>query len=83
MRCGEALWAVGVPVQALRYSERRGLLAQLPRPGSGYREYPDEALTRLRPITHTQISGLSLDETAAPRSPGWSPSANPHHANSP
>jgi MerR family copper efflux transcriptional regulator len=64
MRGGELARAVGVHVETLRYYERRGLLPAPPRRGSGYREYPDEALQRLRTIKQAQTLGLTLDEIA-------------------
>ena len=62
MRSGGLAEAGGVHVETLRYYERRGLLAEPPRRGSGYREYPDEALQRLRMIKQAQTLGLTLDE---------------------
>lgn len=64
MRSGELAEAGGVHVETLRYYERRGLLAEPPRRGSGYREYPVEAVQRLRMIKQAQSLGLSLDEIA-------------------
>lgn len=64
MRSGELAEAGGVNVETLRYYERRGLLPEPPRRGSGYREYPPQAVTRLRLIKHAQTLGLTLDEVA-------------------
>jgi MerR family mercuric resistance operon transcriptional regulator len=64
MRSGELARAGGVNVETLRYYERRGLLAQPPRLGSGYREYPPEALNRLRLVKQAQALGLTLGEIA-------------------
>jgi len=64
MRSGELAEAGGVHVETLRYYERRGLLAEPPRRGSGYREYPVEAVQRLRMIKQAQHLGLNLDEIA-------------------
>ena len=52
----------GVNPQTLRYYERRGLLTPPGRSPSGYREYPVEALARLRFIKRAQALGFSLDE---------------------
>jgi DNA-binding transcriptional MerR regulator len=52
----------GVNPQTLRYYERRGLLTPPGRSRSGYRDYPVEALARLRFITRAQALGFSLDE---------------------
>jgi DNA-binding transcriptional MerR regulator len=52
----------GVNAQTLRYDERRGLLARPPRRGSGYREYPADAVRIVRFIKKAQELGFSLDE---------------------
>lgn len=62
MRTGELASAAGVHVETLRYYERRGLLARPPRNSSGYREYPLEAVDRLRLIKQAQALGLRLEE---------------------
>jgi DNA-binding transcriptional MerR regulator len=64
MRSGELARAGGVNVETLRYYERRGLLAEPPRLASGYREYPPEALSRLRLIKQAHALGLTLAEIA-------------------
>jgi MerR family mercuric resistance operon transcriptional regulator len=40
--------AAGVNVETIRYYQRRGLLAEPPKPLSGYRCYPPEQVKRLR-----------------------------------
>lgn len=52
----------GVNTQTLRYYERRGLLPRPPRRGSGYREYPSDAVQLVRFIKRAQDLGFSLDE---------------------
>jgi Cu(I)-responsive transcriptional regulator len=52
----------GVNAQTLRYYERRGLLPKPPRRGSGYREYPADAVRIVRFIKRAQELGFSLDE---------------------
>ncbi|SDY81873.1 MerR HTH family regulatory protein [Modestobacter sp. DSM 44400] len=64
MRSGELARAGGVHVETLRYYERRGLLPAPPRRGSGYREYPAEALQRLQTIKQAQTLGLTLNRRA-------------------
>jgi Cu(I)-responsive transcriptional regulator len=54
--------AAGVNAQTLRYYERRGLLPKPPRRGSGYREYPADAVRIVRFIKRAQELGFSLDE---------------------
>ena len=62
-------WTIGqlakqaaVPLQTIRYYERRGLLPPPPRSPSGYRLYGPEALRRLRFIRQAQRLGFSLRE---------------------
>ena len=51
-----------VNVQTLRYYERRGLFPAMGRTGSGYRQYGDDAVRRLRFIKRAQDLGFSLKE---------------------
>ena len=62
MWISEAAQQAGVNVQTLRYYERRGLLPKPPRRGSGYREFPDDAVRIVRFIKKSQDLGFSLDE---------------------
>lgn len=62
MWISEAAGRAGVNVQTLRYYERRGLLPKPPRRGSGYREFPDDAVRVVRFIKRAQDLGFSLDE---------------------
>ena len=52
----------GVNVETVRYYQRRGLLAEPPRPLGGVRRYGEEALRRLHFIRQCQSLGFSLDE---------------------
>lgn len=52
----------GVNVQTVRYYERRGLLPEPPRTDSGYRQYPPDAVRRIRFIKHAQALGFTLEE---------------------
>ncbi|THF65297.1 heavy metal-responsive transcriptional regulator [Pseudothauera rhizosphaerae] len=54
----------GVPVDTLRFYEREGLLPAARRRSSGYREYDDEAVKRVRFILRAKELGFSLDEIA-------------------
>lgn len=60
---GEAARRAGVGVETIRFYERRGLIAQLPKPaGSGFRIYSLEQVRRLRFIRQAQRLGFSLRE---------------------
>lgn len=59
---GQVARKAGVNVETVRYYERFGLLPKPPRRTSGYRQYSDEALRRLRFIRHAKELGFSLKE---------------------
>ena len=63
MQIGKLAQAAGVTVQTVRYYERRGLLPEPIRTGSGYRSYDHEALRRLRFIVTAKGLGFTLAET--------------------
>lgn len=52
----------GVGVETIRFYEREGLLTPPKRSPSGYRQYPIEALRRVRFIRHAKVLGFSLKE---------------------
>ena len=62
MRTSEVAGRAGVNTQTLRYYERRGLLAEPPRSGAGYREYPAQAVAVLRFVKRAQALGFTLAE---------------------
>ena len=62
MRIGELAERARVNVQTVRYYERRGLLDDPRGRGSGYREYGDATLARLRFIRRAQELGFTLAE---------------------
>lgn len=62
LRTGELAERAGVNVETLRFYERKGLLPQPPRRRSGYRQYPAEAVERIRFIKRTQELGFTLKE---------------------
>jgi|SRR3990172_2712071 len=62
MSIGQVAAAAAVSVQTVRYYERRGLLSTPRRATSGYRQYGDDAVARLRFIKHAQELGFSLKE---------------------
>lgn len=62
MRIGELAERVGVNPKTVRYYEGIGLLPDPARRPSGYREYADDDVERLRFIRTAQRLGLSLSE---------------------
>jgi MerR family transcriptional regulator, copper efflux regulator len=59
---GKLAQEAGVKLATVRYYERAGLLPEPPRTHSGYRQYDQEALRRLRFIRHAQELGFTLRE---------------------
>lgn len=59
---GQVASAADVNIQTIRYYERRGLFASPRRTPSGYRQYAEDAVSRLRFIKHAQELGFSLKE---------------------
>jgi DNA-binding transcriptional MerR regulator len=62
MQIGQLAASTGTTTKTIRYYESIGLLAEPRRLPSGYREYDDAAVDRLRFIRESQSSGLSLAE---------------------
>src|SRR5918999_5824036 len=52
----------GVGVETVRFYERRGLVRRPPKPATGFRSYPQEAVARIRFIRNAQWLGFSLQE---------------------
>ncbi len=52
-------------VETLRYYERRGILAEPQRSGSGYRAYDAQAVRTVRFVKRAQQVGFSLEETSS------------------
>jgi MerR family transcriptional regulator, copper efflux regulator len=59
---GRLAKAAGVGVPTVRFYERRGLLPEARRRPSGYRNYYQSAVLRIRFIRHAQELGFSLSE---------------------
>ena len=59
---GELARRAGVGVETVRFYERQGLLPPPPRSVSGYRQYPEETVLRLRFIQRAKELGFSLRE---------------------
>lgn len=67
MTIGTLARAAGVGVETVRYYQRRGLLAEPPRPGgagalAGIRRYGPEDLQRLRFVRSAQRAGFTLEQ---------------------
>lgn len=52
----------GTGVETIRYYERGGLIDEPPRRASGYRQYPENTLSRLRFIRHAKALGFTLKD---------------------
>jgi Hg(II)-responsive transcriptional regulator len=59
---GQLAKRADVNIETVRYYERRGLMPEPPRKESGYRQYSDEMLRRIRFIKHAKELGFSLKE---------------------
>jgi DNA-binding transcriptional MerR regulator len=64
VRAGELARAAGVSTDTLRHYERRGVLRAPRRSPNGYREYPPEALARVRLVRRALAYGFTLEELA-------------------
>jgi MerR family copper efflux transcriptional regulator len=63
MQIGQLARQAGVPVDTVRYYERRGLLSEPMRRPSGYREYAPTDVATLRFIRRSKALGFTLEET--------------------
>jgi MerR family mercuric resistance operon transcriptional regulator len=59
---GQAARNAGIDVETVRFYERQGLLQEPPRRSSGYRQYPEDVVARLRFIRRAKELGFSLKE---------------------
>lgn len=64
LRSGELARLVGASPDALRHYERLGLLPKPARTSAGYRQYPPQALERVRLIRRALLVGFTLPELA-------------------
>lgn len=62
MQIGQLAAATGVPARTVRFYEDRGILPEPDRTPSGYRDYDDAAIGRLRFLRSAQEAGLTLAE---------------------
>lgn len=61
---GRLAEAAGVGVETVRFYQRSKLLTEPKRPPSGYREYSQADVQRIRFIKRAQTLGFNLDDTA-------------------
>jgi len=59
---GQVARQSGVGVETVRFYEREGLIPQPSRPESGFRRYPQDAVSRIRFIQRSKALGFSLKE---------------------
>lgn len=59
---GKIAKLAGVGVETIRYYQRRGLVEEPRRKDSGYRQYPNDTIARIRFIKRTKELGFSLKE---------------------
>lgn len=59
---GQVADRADVGVETVRFYERQGLVEEPPRRPSGYRQYPPEAVARIRFIRRAKELGFSLKE---------------------
>lgn len=64
LRAGQLAKACGVSTDTLRHYERKGVLPRPRRSVNGYREYPSDAVERVRLIRKALEVGFTLDELA-------------------
>jgi len=59
---GKLASQANVTIETIRYYQRKGLLVEPDKPTTGYRQYPSEAISRLRFIKRAQQTGFTLKE---------------------
>lgn len=59
---GQLARTARVNVETIRYYERRGLIPEPPRRESGYRQYSEDAVSRIQFIKRAKELGFSLKE---------------------
>lgn len=62
MTIGKLAKRAGVGVETIRFYERKGLIPEPPRRSSGYREYDEDTVVRVRFIRHAKELGFTLKE---------------------
>lgn len=64
MQIGQLAKRAGIAIDTVRYYERQGLLPPPQRRDSGYRQYGEEDVLRLRFIRRAKALGFTLEEIA-------------------
>lgn len=59
---GQVAGRAGIAVETVRFYHRQGLIEEPPRSASGYREYPEAAVPRIRFIKRGKELGFTLKE---------------------
>jgi MerR family mercuric resistance operon transcriptional regulator len=59
---GQVARRAGVGVETVRFYEREGLLEEPPRSASGYRQYTEQVVSRIRFIQQAKLLGFTLKE---------------------
>ena len=65
MKIGQLAESAGVSTSQIRFYEKQGLVPSATRLDNGYRDYPDEMVSRLRKITMSKALGFTLSEIRA------------------
>ncbi|PVX30615.1 Cu(I)-responsive transcriptional regulator [Sphingomonas pokkalii] len=65
MNIGQASTASGVSQRMIRHYEKIGLIPEPPRRDSGYRDYAEADVARLRFVAHARDLGFPIDEIRA------------------
>src|SRR5262245_12296042 len=64
LKIGDVARRTGITVDTVRFYERRGVLPPPARRASGYRQYSDATIERIRFAKSLQALGFTLDEIA-------------------
>lgn len=62
LKIGEVAKATGIGIETIRFYERKGLLDEPDRKPSGYRQYDESEVARLRFIRRSKELGFTLSE---------------------
>ena len=61
---GQLAGEAGVNVETIRFYERKGLIPEPPRSASGYRQYTEQDVARIKFIKRAQVLGFTLKEVS-------------------